>query len=180
MTERAPDRWGTIETRFSTFAAWIDSEGRLTRFHLRAHAAASVDAAAIHDEDAIANLRTQVEEYCAGTRGAFDVERAAQGTAFQHAVWDALMRIPCGATASYGAVARELGLPKAARAVGLANASNPIALIVPCHRVIGADGSLTGYGGGLAMKRALLAHEAAFSAPAGDLFAAEPALAGRR
>jgi methylated-DNA-[protein]-cysteine S-methyltransferase len=81
------------------------------------------------------------------------------------------MRIPFGETTSYGALARELGYPKGSRAVGHANAVNPIALIVPCHRVIGADGSLTGYGGGLPMKKALLAHEAEFSARPGDLFA---------
>lgn len=167
MTQSAPERWGTIETRFSTFAAWIDGDGRLTRFRLDARAAATVNPIAVHEEGAIADLRQQIEEYCAGTRRVFDVERAAAGTAFQHAVWDALMRIPFGTTASYGDVARRIGAPKAARAVGLANANNPIALIVPCHRVIGADGSLTGYGGGLAMKKALLAHEAAFSAQDG-------------
>jgi methylated-DNA-[protein]-cysteine S-methyltransferase len=164
-------RWGVIETPFSRFAAWIDCEGRLARFRLRARGAASVDSSAIHDERAIADLRRQVEEYCAGKRKVFDIERAAQGSAFQHEVWEALMRIPFGETTSYGALARELGYPKGSRAVGHANAVNPIALIVPCHRVIGADGSLTGYGGGLPMKKALLAHEAEFSARPGDLLA---------
>ncbi len=82
------------------------------------------------------------------------------GTAFQNKVWHALRAIPAGETLSYGSLARQIGEPKAVRAVGLANGSNPIALIVPCHRVIGSDGSLTGYGGGLDRKKWLLAHEA--------------------
>ena len=82
------------------------------------------------------------------------------GTPFQNKVWHALRAIPAGETLSYGALARQIGEPKAVRAVGLANGSNPIGLIVPCHRVIGSDGSLTGYGGGLDRKKWLLAHEA--------------------
>jgi len=82
------------------------------------------------------------------------------GTAFQNKVWKALRNIPCGMTTSYGALARRIREPKAVRAVGLANGSNPIGVVVPCHRVIGSDGSLTGYGGGLPRKRWLLAHEA--------------------
>jgi methylated-DNA-[protein]-cysteine S-methyltransferase len=166
------DRWGVIETPFSTFAAWVDTRGRLTRFNLRAHGAAAVDKSAVRDERAIADVRRQIEEYCAGERKVFDIERAARGSAFQHEVWEALMRIPFGQTASYGEVAKWVGQPHAARAVGAANAVNPTSIIVPCHRVIGADGSLTGYGGGLRMKKALLAHEARFRARADDLFAA--------
>ena len=156
---RTPDRWGEITTPFATFAAWVDAEGRLTRFKLSARQAATVDPAAVRDDDAIADVRRQVEEYCAGKRQSFDVERDAEGTKFQHAVWEALAAIPFGETRSYGEIAKSIGRPGAARAVGMANANNPIALIVPCHRVIGADGSLTGYGGGLALKEALLAHE---------------------
>lgn len=155
-----PHRWGTIETPFATFAAWIDGDGRLVRFHLSAAGAPAVDRNAIHDEPAIGEVRRQVEEYCAGERTEFELERDATGSAFQHAVWEALMEIPYGETRSYGEIARAIGQPKAARGVGAANAVNPIALIVPCHRVIGADGSLTGYGGGLGLKRALLTHEA--------------------
>jgi methylated-DNA-[protein]-cysteine S-methyltransferase len=81
------------------------------------------------------------------------------GTPFQVRVWTALREIPCGETRSYGDIARRIGDPKAVRAVGLANGANPIAVVVPCHRVIGANGSLTGYGGGLPRKRWLLAHE---------------------
>ena len=84
---------------------------------------------------------------------------ATAGTAFQRAVWSALRKIPAGRTVSYGMLAAEIGRPRAVRAVGLANGANPIAIVVPCHRVIGADASLTGYGGGLNRKRWLLAHE---------------------
>ena len=153
-------RWGTIATRFATFAAWVDGKERLVRFNLSAAGAAAVDRDAVRDEGAIADVRRQVEEYCAGERTEFAIERAAHGTDFQRAVWEALMDIPYGETRSYGEIAKAIGQPEAARGVGAANAANPIALIVPCHRVIGADGSLTGYGGGLPLKRALLAHEA--------------------
>jgi methylated-DNA-[protein]-cysteine S-methyltransferase len=155
-----PHRWGTIETGFATFAAWVDERGRLVRFNLSAKGAAKVDANAVHDERAIARVRKQVEEYCAGKRTDFDLELAPTGTEFQRAVWNALLAIPYGETRSYAEIARAIGQPKAARGVGSANHANPIGLIVPCHRVIGADGSLTGYGGGLPLKQALLAHEA--------------------
>ena len=154
-------RWGTIETPFATFAAWVDDRGRLVRFNLSAKGAARVDTRAVRDERAIARVRKQVEEYCAGKRTEFELELAPTGTEFQRAVWNALLEIPYGETRSYGEIARAIGQPKAARGVGSANHANPIALIVPCHRVIGADGGLTGYGGGLPLKQALLAHEAA-------------------
>jgi methylated-DNA-[protein]-cysteine S-methyltransferase len=160
MTHGRAHRWGTIETAFATFAAWVDERGRLVRFNLSAKGAAKVDPDAVHDERAIAQVRKQVEEYCAGARTEFELELAPVGTQFQRAVWNALLEIPFGETCSYGDIARKIGQPKAARGVGSANHANPIALIVPCHRVIGADGSLTGYGGGLPLKRALLAHEA--------------------
>ena len=102
--------------------------------------------------DVIAQLR----EYFAGKRRAFDVPLAAHGTEFQRAVWKGLVAIPYGETRSYGELARRIGRARAVRAVGLANGRNPISIIVPCHRVIGADGTLTGYGGGLERKRFLL------------------------
>lgn len=163
--------WSRIESRFGDFAAWVDGRGRLLRFHLRAKGAASVDRDAIEDKKALADIQRQISEYDAGTRQTFDVVRAADGTPFQHRVWEALWEIPYGVTTSYGAIAKKLGLLNGARAIGLANGSNPIGLIVPCHRVIGADGSLTGYGGGLPLKKALLAHEARHAGRAGDLFA---------
>ena len=112
------------------------------------------------DDAAFDDVRAQLGEYFAGTRQQFDLPLHARGNAFQHAVWQALTEIPYGETTSYGKVAASIGHPDGARAVGTANGQNPIPIIVPCHRVIGADGSLTGYGGGLPAKRWLLDHEA--------------------
>lgn len=110
-----------------------------------------------------------LERYFAGERKQFDdLVLAPAGTPFQRTVWNALRQIPFGQTESYGSLAVRVGKPGVARAVGLANGRNPIGVIVPCHRVIGADGSLTGYAGGLSMKEWLLRHEGAL---AGDLFA---------
>ncbi len=153
-------RWGPIETCFGNFAAWVDERGRLVRFRLNARDAARYDRDARRDDAAVAAVAREVDEYCDGGRRRFTLELAARGTPFQQRVWDALVEIPYGETMSYGALAKQLGCPGGARAVGLANGNNPIGLIVPCHRVIGADGSLTGYGGGLPLKRALLAFEA--------------------
>jgi methylated-DNA-[protein]-cysteine S-methyltransferase len=109
---------------------------------------------------ALDTAAAQLREYFAGERTAFDLPLRPLGNAFEQRVWDELLRIPYGETASYGEIARRIGYPDAARAVGRANARNPIPIVVPCHRVIGSDGSLTGYGGGLERKRALLALEA--------------------
>ena len=109
-----------------------------------------------------APIRRAFEDYFAGDIRALErVPVETVGTAFQRKVWAALQRIPAGETRSYGQLAREIGEPKAMRAVGLANGQNPIAIVIPCHRVIGADGSLTGFGGGLPRKRWLLRHEGA-------------------
>ncbi len=102
----------------------------------------------------------QLDEYFSGRRYAFDIPLAPRGTGFQTLVWRALIAIPYGETRSYGELARAIGRPAASRAVGAANGRNPIAIIVPCHRVIGSNGDLTGYAGGLPIKRWLLAHEA--------------------
>jgi len=108
----------------------------------------------------------QFEAYFCGALMKFELALDPVGSEFQIAVWNALRSIPYGETRTYGEIARAIGMPKSARAVGLANHDNPIAIIVPCHRVIGADGSLTGYGGGLSRKRWLLRHEARFAAEA--------------
>lgn len=108
------------------------------------------------DERAFPDAVDQLGAYFAGERAGFDLQLDPQGTEFQRRVWTALLTIPYGQTRSYGQIADQIGTPGAARAVGLANARNPIAVIVPCHRVIGANGKLTGYGGGLDRKRALL------------------------
>jgi methylated-DNA-[protein]-cysteine S-methyltransferase len=102
------------------------------------------------------NVITQLQEYFAGARSVFEVPLLMEGTPFERRVWRALQDIPYGATVTYGEVARRIDEPSAARAVGLANGRNPVSVIVPCHRVIGANGTLTGYGGGLERKRALL------------------------
>ncbi|MDP3856324.1 MAG: methylated-DNA--[protein]-cysteine S-methyltransferase [Stagnimonas sp.] len=104
----------------------------------------------------------QLYEYFAGHRRDFELPMSAKGTEFQYRVWSALREIPFGETRSYGEQARLVGDYKAVRAVGLANGKNPIPIIVPCHRVIGADGSMTGFGGGIERKKWLLAHEARF------------------
>jgi methylated-DNA-[protein]-cysteine S-methyltransferase len=109
--------------------------------------------------------RTQLEEYFAGRRHVFELPLDARGTDFQRRVWQRLLNIPYGTTTTYGALARELGDPGASRAVGLANGSNPLPIVIPCHRVIGANGTLTGFGGGLATKAALLDLERSATQP---------------
>jgi methylated-DNA-[protein]-cysteine S-methyltransferase len=108
------------------------------------------------DDPVLAEATTQLREYFAGTRTSFDLPLRMHGNTFEQRVWAALRTIPYGETASYGEIAEQVGAPGAARAVGVANARNPIAIVVPCHRVIGANGKLVGFGGGLPMKRALL------------------------
>lgn len=121
----------------------------------------------------LAAARGQIEEYLAGARTTFSVPLDPQGTPFQQRVWQALLEIPAGTTVTYGELARRVGAPSAARAVGAAVGRNPVSLIVPCHRVVGASGALTGYAGGLDRKRALLELEGrdgqmAFPGPAPD------------
>lgn len=125
----------------------------------------SAPAGAGHDPDAFADASAQLAAYFAGELTEFDVPLAPRGSDFQLAVWEALTRIPYGETASYGEIAADVGRPDAVRAVGATNGRNPIAVIIPCHRVIGADGSLVGYGGGLERKRLLLELEAEHAAP---------------
>ena len=125
--------------------------------------ARGADPAWVRDDARFATVRRQLAEYFAGTRKRFDLPLEPHGTDFQRSVLAALQEIPFGETRSYAEIARAVGRPKAVRAVGTANGRNPIALIIPCHRVIGSDGSLTGFGGGLDAKQALLAHEASYS-----------------
>jgi methylated-DNA-[protein]-cysteine S-methyltransferase len=118
------------------------------------------------DDTAFQDVRAQLDEYFEGRRAAFDLALEVRGTPFQRLVWRALQEIPYGETVTYGELARRIGRPSAARAVGAANGTNPISVIVPCHRVIGADGDLTGYGGGVKRKQFLLELEARRSPPA--------------
>ena len=135
--------------------------GALTRLYMSPF---DIDPTWEHDPAALAEPARQLAEYFAGERTEFELELAPAGTAFQQRVWALLLEIPYGETTTYGALAHALGDPRKVRAVGLANGRNPISIVVPCHRVIGADGSLVGYGGGLERKRTLLAHEAEVAA----------------
>jgi len=138
-----------------------DDEPRLQRL-LRLQYAGRPIGLVLPPRRAPAHIRESLARYFAGELGAIDsIPVATGGTEFQRDVWSALRRISPGTTISYGALARQLGRPRSVRAVGLANGANPLAIVVPCHRVIGADASLTGYGGGIGRKRWLLIHEGA-------------------
>jgi methylated-DNA-[protein]-cysteine S-methyltransferase len=149
-----------LESPVGELLASADAVGRVTGLHFDGHRTPTPEPGWVRDERALAPLRRQLEEYFAGERREFELELAPTGTPFQLSVWHALRAIPYGETASYGEIAVAVGQPGAARAVGGANNHNPIAIVVPCHRVIGASGSLTGYGGGLPRKQQLLALEA--------------------
>ena len=128
----------------------------------------NVDPSWTRDAERLAFARTQLLEYFSGERRLFDLPLRPIGTAFQRDVWTALGTIAYGETASYGDIARRIGKPKAMRAVGAANGRNPLPIVVPCHRVIGSNGTLTGFGGGLPVKEALLAMEARHRNDDGD------------
>lgn len=117
------------------------------------------------DHGAFARARAELAAYFAGELTSFTIPLAPRGTAFQQRVWTCLLTVPYGVTTTYGTIAADLGDPRATRAVGLANGRNPISIIIPCHRVIGASGDLTGYGGGMHRKRWLLAHEGRLPLP---------------
>lgn len=135
---------------------WQDYEARMLQLFARHHPGAP----ALRHAPAPASIRHALDAYFSGDTRAIDALPVATfGTEFQRAVWSVLRRIPVGTTCSYGQLARRLGRPSAVRAVGLCNGQNPIGLVVPCHRVIGASGALTGYAGGLLRKRWLLEHE---------------------
>ena len=154
-------RYTTIDSPVGELLLFGDDDG-LHGVHMeRQRHMRPRDPAWRHDPEALADPATQLQEYFAGERTEFELELAPHGTPFQLRVWELLRGIPFGETTTYGALATTLGRPDRSRAVGAANGRNPISIIVPCHRVIGADGALVGYGGGLDRKRALLAHEAA-------------------
>ena len=132
-------------------------EGHLSGVYMEDHAGAPLrDAGWVQDEGRFAEARRQLGEYFAGTRTSFELPLALEGTPFQRRVWSALLAIPFGETITYRELARRIGAPNGSRAVGGANARNPISIVVPCHRVIGSDGSLTGYAGGEDRKRWLI------------------------
>lgn len=134
---------------------------REIRFHASPADAAGPAGTNGDGAEVVAEAARQLDAYFAGTLRTFDLPLAPAGTEFQLAVWHALRAIPYGRTESYGQLARRIGRPKAVRAVGAANGRNPLPIVLPCHRVIGGDGSLTGYGGGLPIKQALLELEGA-------------------
>jgi methylated-DNA-[protein]-cysteine S-methyltransferase len=157
----------TFPTRFGDFSIAVNEAGDLaatafgSRHKLRSRLG---DCHLIRDNRSGLAVRRQVIAYCEGELREFDLVLAPEGTLFQQRVWSALRGIPLGETRSYGQIAAALGNPRASRAVGRANATNPICLVIPCHRVIGADGSLTGFAFGEDVKRRLLAHERGLSA----------------
>jgi methylated-DNA-[protein]-cysteine S-methyltransferase len=142
----------------------IVRDGRLTGVHMEVtryepDAAALGEAVPCDADPVLAAAASQLDAYFSGELTSFDLPLDLEGTGFQRTVWQGLQSIPYGVTISYGELARRIGQPSASRAVGLANGRNPVSIIVPCHRVIGADGSLTGYGGGMDRKRFLLGLE---------------------
>jgi methylated-DNA-[protein]-cysteine S-methyltransferase len=146
----------TIDTPIGPVS--ISVEGGALR-ELRLDGALPATPGAAPDAALAREVAAQLDAYFAGERRSFDLPLGPVGTAWQRAVWDQLARIPYGTVASYGAIAARLGRPTAARAVGAANRTNPVAIVVPCHRVIGASGALTGYAGGMWRKEWLLKHE---------------------
>jgi methylated-DNA-[protein]-cysteine S-methyltransferase len=156
MSTRAPLAFTTLQSPIGELLLVGDGE-RLHGLHMQdGRRPARVAAHWRRSASGFARVGEQLREYFAGERSSFDVALMLRGSAFERRVWSALQEIPYGQTVSYAEIARRIGRPTAARAVGLANARNPVAVIVPCHRVIGADGRLTGYGGGLERKRLLL------------------------
>ena len=142
----------------------VAEEGGLTYIGLpKRGSAQAAPPDAQHMPTKLRSARHQFEEYFAGTRQTFELTLHPHGTPFQLEVWGALLAIPYGETTSYATIAQRIGRPNAVRAVGAANGANPLSIIVPCHRVIGSDGDLTGFGGGLPAKRWLLAHERKFA-----------------
>ncbi len=146
---------GRLDTPVGPIEVRVSEDGAVVRVSFAEDDAAAADTT---DEVCAAAL-SQLDEYFSLERRCFDLELDPEGSDFEKQVWTELQQIPFGTTTTYGEIARKLGDPGASRAVGLANASNPVAIIIPCHRVIGADGNLTGYAGGLWRKRWLLTHE---------------------
>ncbi len=152
-----------LYTEIKSPVGWLLLAGDEARLHeiqfLNGNRGQSADPEWREDAAPFREVIRQLNSYFAGELKDFDISLAPQGTPFQLDVWRHLMEIPYGQTTSYGELAKRIGNPKACRAVGLANGSNPIPIIIPCHRVIGSNGKLTGYGGGLPIKEKLLALE---------------------
>jgi methylated-DNA-[protein]-cysteine S-methyltransferase len=162
----------TLETPHGTLNLAVDADGTLVELWLpnRKRRDTTPEPLPRRARDGMQAVKTQLDEYFAGERRTFDLPLDPTGSPFEQRVWARLREIPYGSTTSYGAIAAEFGLVNGARAVGRANGANPIPIIIPCHRVIGADGTLTGFGGGLPLKRALLELEGAIAPPELTLF----------
>lgn len=160
-TEAASFFCDTFSTPIGAFTIAVNETGAVvaTTFGDEARLRQNHRGNFVSNPAAVRAAREQVLDYFAGKRREFDLDLAPQGTAFQLSVWEQLRRIPFGETRTYAQIATAVGNPKACRAVGLANGANPIGLIVPCHRVIGANGTLTGFSGGMHIKQILLRHE---------------------
>ena len=148
----------TFPSPVGALTAVVDEDGALVELRFARH---PPPGGVGWDDGRCAHVRRQLDEYFRGERREFDLPLRPRGTAWQRKVWDVLLRLPFGATIDYRELATRAGNPLAARAAGRANATNPIPIIIPCHRVIGAAGALTGYGGGLEAKERLLLHEGA-------------------
>jgi len=161
-----------LDTPVGTIQLAVGADGTLTEVCLPNRTRSDVTQGAFSRQAraGMREVRAQLAEYFAGKRRRFDLRLSPRGSAFERAVWERLLAIPYGGTTSYGAIADKLGLTNGARAVGRANGANPIPIVIPCHRVIGTDGTLTGYGGGLPLKRALLELEGAIGPQPPRLF----------
>jgi methylated-DNA-[protein]-cysteine S-methyltransferase len=176
-----PTYFSLLESPLGPLLLTCDGGGVLTRVLMRTRGRMATAPEWRRDDAMLGEARRQLDAYFAGDLYSFDLVLALPGTPFQRRVWQALRELHYAETVSYGELARRIGEPNGARAVGLANHHNPLPIVVPCHRVIGADGSLTGFGGGIGRKRWLLSHEARHAqgphrgdAPLiGDLFAGE-------
>jgi methylated-DNA-[protein]-cysteine S-methyltransferase len=161
-SHQSPARWTKVPTPLGDLTVVGDGERIVGLYMEEQRHRPPADRFGGRDDRLLAGAVAQIEEYFAGERRAFDLDVGfPAATDFQRTVWTELAAIPYGETISYGTFAERIGRPAAARAVGLANGRNPVAIVVPCHRVIGGDGSLTGYGGGIERKRWLLDFEAA-------------------
>lgn len=148
--------YSPFETPFGQMFVVVNDEGALVKLAFPDDPPSAI---IVRDDLRCELVIGQLQAYFAGARQEFEITLAPKGTPFQTIVWAELCRIPFGTTISYGELARRIGKPSASRAVGRANATNPIPIVVPCHRVIGSSGTLTGYAGGLDLKRGLLRHE---------------------
>jgi methylated-DNA-[protein]-cysteine S-methyltransferase len=169
---RSDSTWALTPSPIGELLLLADDEGRLTGLYVDGEAGAPVhDLHWRRDDGAFRPAMDQLDAYFEGERTTFDLDLAPHGTPFQLEVWRRLWEIPYAETVSYREIAEQVGRPQASRAVGQANGHNPISIIVPCHRVIAANGTLGGYGWGLPRKQWLLDHEAKVSGTAGVLFA---------